>query len=96
MAVREPEFFYMGVISLIVGLLLAFFPGPTGAVLRWLDEITWKGHKDDIAGRIRKEMRDRFPQFAPNYDDPKTPNKIRLLGIVFLLQAVAFFILVAF
>jgi len=37
-------------------------------------------------------MTERFPQFVPNYDDPETANKVRFLGIVFVVQAVGFFI----
>jgi hypothetical protein len=86
---------WFGVTSLVVGLLFVIFPKPIGVGFCRVSKWTWKGHEDDLAGKMRQEMRRSFPSFSPDYDEKKTPKIFRFLGIVFLIQAVVFFILSA-
>ena len=78
----------------MIGLLFVIFPKPIGVGFCRLGKRTWKGHEDDLAGKARQEMQRAFPAFSP-YDEAKAPKTFRFLGVVFLLQAVVFFILSA-
>lgn len=85
-----------GIGSLVIGLLFVLFPKAIGVSFCRIGRWTWKGHESDLAGRMRQEMRRAFPAFAPDYDETKAPRIFRFLGMVFLAQAVVFFILSAF
>jgi hypothetical protein len=86
---------YGGIGSLVLGLLFVIFPKPIGIASCRIGKWTWKGHEDDLAGRMRQEMRRAFPAFSPDYDETEAPRIFRFLGVVFLIQAVVFFILSA-
>jgi hypothetical protein len=83
-----------GIGSLVMGLLFVLFSKAIGAGFCRYGKWTWKGHEDDLAGKIRQKLQREFPAFSP-YDEATAPKKIRLLGVVFLVQAVVFFILSA-
>jgi hypothetical protein len=88
---------YGGIGSLVVGLLFVAFPKPIGVGFSRIGKAIGKRHEDDpVVGQMRKEMRKAFPAFSPDYDETKAPKIFRLLGVVFLIQAVFFFILSAF
>jgi hypothetical protein len=86
---------YGGIGSLVVGLLFVIFPKPIGVGFCRFGQLTWKGHENDLAGKIRQEMRKALPAFSPDYDKAKAPKVIQFLGVVFLIQAVVLFILSA-
>jgi len=84
---------YGGIGSLVVGLLFILFPKPIGFGFCRIGQWTWKGHEDDLAGKIMQEMSRAFPKFSPDYDKTKAPKTFRFLGVIFLIQAVVFFVL---
>ena len=86
-----PPELYFGIGSLVVGLLFILFPKPIGVGLCRIGKWTWKGHEDDWAGKMRQVL----PAFSPDYDEAKAQKIVRFLGVVFLIQAMVFFILSA-
>lgn len=91
---------FMGIASLLLGLLLTLLPKLVGVGFAKFDKAIRKREAEDSSFQVRmaRTMRDKmrlaFPQFVPDYEDEeKTAKSIRLVGIVFLVQAVAFFIL---
>jgi len=89
------QILYGGIGSLVVGLLFVIFPKPIGVGFCRIGKFVWKGHEDDLAGKLRQEMKKAFPAFSPDYDEAKAPKRTRFLGVVFLIQAVVLFILSA-
>jgi hypothetical protein len=77
---------YGGIGSLIVGVLFVVFPKPIGVVFSRIGRSIWKGHEGEFFSLERIET---------IYDENRAPKKFRILGIVFLIQAVVFFILSA-
>jgi hypothetical protein len=86
---------YGGIGSLVVGLIFVIFPKPIGIGFFRFGQLTWKGHENDLAGKIRQEMRKALPAYSPDYDKTKAPKIFQFLGVVFLIQAVVLFILSA-
>ena len=86
---------YGGSGSIVVGVLFVAFPKFIGVGFNRIGRSIWKRHEDDLAGKVRREMRRQFPAFSPDDDDAKVPKTIRFLGVVFLIQAVVLFILSA-
>jgi hypothetical protein len=81
---------YGGIGSLVVGLLCVVFPKPIGIGFRRIGKWTWKGHENDVFGKAIP-----FLSRKKIYNETEAPKIFRLLGIVFLIQAVVFFILSA-
>jgi hypothetical protein len=81
---------YGGIGSLAVGLLFVAFPKSIGIRFCRIGKAVWKGHGDDIVGKV-------IPFLAREkiYDEEEAPRIFRLLGIVFLIQAAVFVILSA-
>jgi hypothetical protein len=88
---------YGGIGSLVVGVLFVVFPKPIGVGFSRLGQSIWKRHEDDAVGQIRREFQKAFPFFSLDriYDEKRAPMIFRFLGVVFLIQAVVFFILSA-
>ena len=81
---------YGGIGSLVVGLLFVAFPKSIGVRFCRIGKAVRKGHGGDIVGKV-------IPFLAREkiYDEEEAPMVFRLLGVVFLIQAVVFFILSA-
>jgi hypothetical protein len=88
---------YGGIGSLVVGLLFVVFPKPIGVGFCRIGKWTWKGHEDDVFGKVSQEFGKAIPFLSREkiYNEAEAPRIFRFLGIVFLIQAVVFFILSA-
>jgi hypothetical protein len=86
---------YFGIVSLVVGALFVAFPRLIGVGINRIGRSIWQRHENDLFGKMRRGMRKTFPAFSPDYDDAKVPRVCRILGVVFLIEAVIFFILSA-
>ena len=86
---------YGGIGSLVIGALFGSFPRFIGVRFNRLGRSIWRRHEDDVFGRTRQEMRKALPAFSPDYDEAKAPKIFRFVGIVFLIQALVFFVLSA-
>ncbi len=83
----------VGIASLVVGLLFAIFPKVFGVAFFRMRKKTLLRPENDWVVRIRQAMRRTLPAFSPDYDEAKAPKVFRFLGVVFVVQAVALFII---
>ena len=81
--------------SLSIGILFVLFPRFVGVWFCRIGKAIWKGHEDDSSGKISGEIAKAFPSLSIEkiYDEATAAKKFRILGIVFLAQALVFFIL---
>jgi hypothetical protein len=91
---------YLAIASLLFGLLFFLFPKAIGMGLGRFQKANLERQAKDhslparLTRSLREKMGHQFPQFSPNLDDQgKTAKSIRIMGIVFLVQGAAAFIL---
>lgn len=90
----NPAFLIGGILSFVVGALCVAFPKFLGANFNRLSRSTWERHQDDLPGQIKREIGNAFPAITPDFNDDARSSRIfRFLGIVFLVQALLFFVL---
>jgi hypothetical protein len=79
---------YGAIGSLAVDLAFCAFPKPIGVGFSRIGRSIWKRHEHDVLAPFSQGMRKL-------HDEAKAPKQFRLLGIIFLIQAVVFLILSA-
>jgi hypothetical protein len=90
----NPAFLIVGSLSFAVGALCVAFPKFLGVNFNRLSRSIWERHQDDLPGQIKREIGNAFPAITPDFnDDARSSRTFRILGIVFLLQAVLLFVL---
>jgi hypothetical protein len=85
----DPVFIISGVGSLAIGALLIAFRKFIGAWLNRMNRSVRQRHQDDLTGQNKWLIGNAFTVSTSDF----APGKFRLLGIVFLIQGVVFFIL---
>ncbi|HUB68604.1 MAG TPA: hypothetical protein VL981_14055 [Candidatus Methylacidiphilales bacterium] len=89
-------FLILAIPSFVTGLLLVVFPKPFGFAMSRYLQWSWARHKNDLAGSMMR-MNPFYSQerMADMTDMSKVPGKLRILGVVFLIQGVICFIVAA-
>jgi hypothetical protein len=84
-----------GFFFLVLGLLMALFARPLGVVFCRIGKAIWKGHEDDVFGKLSRDLDKAIPFLSREkiYHEAGAPKVFQFLGVVFMIQGVVFFVL---